>query len=483
MSQTHPQTEAASAVGVERGAPQRRALAPDPDALEASATPTRDRASISCGIETWRVFRYIQRHEVLYVAGMCCLAGIILGIYCTWLWSKGDAHFEGDQLDYKSLARGILQQGRLHHSFRPPLYPFLLSVSYAVLGVNDFAGLSLQCVLGVGNCLVLYLVARRLCGSAAAAVALAGSTFYYYYFKHCGFYMTEPLYSLLLGLATLAGLRAIRDTKARAFLLFGLVLGLSALARPTSLALLPVAACWPLAALVGRPRSSRALCGAVVVAGFLLPVAPWTMRDYSRLGGPVPICTNAGFTFIGANNPVVLRGRSGTWVNPHDTGLLSRTDLASVTNEVTRDRLCWRAALGYLKSNPRDALQLGWLKFVRFWHFLPLPGECELLRRLAWLQYLCVFFLASYGAVLCRGRWRELFFVYGTIVTYCAIGVIFNPGDRHRCPIEPFLVIFAAWGIRCLIAHRPWPLSLLLVAGRGQPDLAPQNRAKSQSFI
>jgi hypothetical protein len=307
----------------------------------------------------------------------------------------------------------------------------------------------------------LYLLARQLCGRVVAAVALSASAFYYYFFKQCGFYMTEPLYGFLLGLATLIGLRAMRTGRLGSFLWFGSALGLSALARPNSLLLLPIAAAWPLAASGPRPTARRLLCAAFIGVGFLIPVLPWTARNYARFGSFVPVSTSMGMTLLGATCPPILKSRTGTWLNPQDTGLVTPAEIASAKNEVELDRLCRNKAIAYLAGNPREALQLfGW-KFIRFWHLVVLPGDNKPNHLLAWLQYCCVLALAVLGVIISRSRWRDFLFLYGLIVAFCITGVVFNPDDRIRSSIEPFLVIFAAVGfcavLRRLSERRPAP--------------------------
>ncbi len=83
---------------------------------------------------------------------------------------------------------------------------------------------------------------------------------------------------------------------------FGLVLGVSILARPTAA---PWAAMCGLAALVaggGGWQRRVADCG-LICLGVLVCVVPWAMRNQALLGKPIWATTHGGYTLLLANNP------------------------------------------------------------------------------------------------------------------------------------------------------------------------------------
>ena len=85
---------------------------------------------------------------------------------------------------------------------RPPGYPFTLALIYALFGLHYAAPVLIQMLLGVGNALLAFVIARRVWGNLAGlvAAALMGTYWANIYFEG---ELTCPVWTTTLTLAVL----------------------------------------------------------------------------------------------------------------------------------------------------------------------------------------------------------------------------------------------------------------------------------------
>jgi 4-amino-4-deoxy-L-arabinose transferase-like glycosyltransferase len=97
--------------------------------------------------------------------------------------------------------------------------------------------------------------------------------------------LSEALFTLLLGLATLLAVAAVRRPSWRRWLLAGSVLGLAVLTRPVAQVLIPLVG---LAAVLasGRRWQAGLLSLAAVLSGLALVQGPWVLRNALSQGNP-----------------------------------------------------------------------------------------------------------------------------------------------------------------------------------------------------
>jgi len=196
-----------------------------------------------------------------------------------------------------------------------PGLPLLVAGAYGVTGgVHERLARLLLAAIGTLSILFAYLLARRLRrathlpaysppnasrgveGSATVAGLIAAGAVAVYpaLLEYQGMLMSEPLAATLLSGAVLAMLWAAdRDGLAR-WLLPGALLGATAMARPEYLG---VAALLALVVFARAARADwrRALAqAAILLAGVVLLVAPWTARNAVALDRVVPISTGGG---------------------------------------------------------------------------------------------------------------------------------------------------------------------------------------------
>ena len=366
-------------------------------------------------------------------------------------------------------------------AFRPPLYPWLLSWFVSDGGVARAAVAVLHVLMGCATvgltCLIGAKLQLRFAWLAGLAVAVDPILL-----RQSQLVMTETLATFLAVLAWwlwLVGLPSVNRNDAAtarrnsiqwlAIVAFGLILGLSILARPTAApwALL----CAGFAMFVGNTSWKRRVIDcALICAGVLVCVVPWTMRNYSQLGKPIWATTHGGYTLLLANNPPLYRhfmkeGGSRAWeADDFHEALAVRIALEDPPlNELSQDEFLYRAALMTILRQPQVFLmscvyRVGWL--FALW---PYDGSFGVMEVAIGIWYAVTFGLAYAGLRQLmrdrelRGWWVGLLIILSLV----AVHSIFWSNMRMRSPALPCIMLLAA----VAIGRRLRPTRLLASAG------------------
>jgi 4-amino-4-deoxy-L-arabinose transferase-like glycosyltransferase len=212
-----------------------------------------------------------------------------------------------DAFAYRALAESLYEDGSYGGpgfetpSDWSPGAPLLYAGAYYLTGgVRDGVGRGIQALMGTAAILVAYLLSLRISLRSGtrkpAALAAAALVALYPPFIHStGALMSEPPALFTLPAAVLAFLWADSRGSPWAWLLPGLLFGLTALIRPEYLF---VALAFTAVVTIRRWTSDGA--GAALLAAFvflvaiLAPVLPWTVHNYVQLDRVVPISTGSG---------------------------------------------------------------------------------------------------------------------------------------------------------------------------------------------
>ena len=207
-----------------------------------------------------------------------------------------------DSRAYYALSKALYVDGSYgDRNFRDssdwsPGAPLLYAAGfYATGGAREGTGRIVEMLLGVAAIVVVFLLGKRIACRPAGLIAAFGVAVYPPFIHSTGALMSEPPAIFTLPAAVLAFLWASEQKRLRAWLLPGLLFGLTALIRPEYL-VVGIAFAIFAAIRVGRARGWRPgiAGGALLVAAFLLPIVPWTIRNTVVLGRVVPISTGGG---------------------------------------------------------------------------------------------------------------------------------------------------------------------------------------------
>jgi 4-amino-4-deoxy-L-arabinose transferase-like glycosyltransferase len=177
-----------------------------------------------------------------------------------------------------------------------PGAPLLYAAAfYATGGAREGTARIVEALLGVAAILVVFLLGKRIACRPGGLIAAFGVAVYPPFIHSTGVLASEPPAIFTLPAAVLAFLWASDQRRPWPWLLPGFLFGLTALIRPEYL-FVGIAFVALAGIRAGIPRAWKpGLGGAVLLAaGFLLPIAPWTVRNAIELDRFVPVSTGGG---------------------------------------------------------------------------------------------------------------------------------------------------------------------------------------------
>jgi 4-amino-4-deoxy-L-arabinose transferase-like glycosyltransferase len=297
---------------------------------------------------------------------------------------------DADEREYWSLASNLLQGSLRDHPARRTIgFPATVAAARWLVGDEYLrVQLALMVLVGLSPLLVHRLVRRELGSERAARLAGMAALFWPTFVR-----FGTTLYSD--SIALMVFLVHLNVTPPRAWSrdapgfpwarwgLSGLLLGLSMHIRPMYLLYSPIAALLALWSPIGLRR--RLLSCALLAAGCLFIVAPWSAYLSLREGRPILLSANAGETMAGGLNPgLVEMGRNsvlvtpenratwvgpGKWLPPEQTGLLSPEEQNLPYTEASK--LLAERATRWVRSHPREVLYLTGRKLLYMWGLYP----------------------------------------------------------------------------------------------------------------
>jgi tetratricopeptide (TPR) repeat protein len=365
---------------------------------------------------------------------------------------------------YHELALQVAQ-GRLigeRAFFMGPLYPYLLGFVYFLFGPGLLVPRLLQILLGLANCVLVFLIGRRVFGRAVALVAAGLLALY----KPEIFYEQTLLMEVLAGSLGLVAvyliLLADEQHKMWMWVVVGGVLGLAALTRANVLLFVPFVLVWCFLRK-GNTSSARSvkqrlgICG-LVVLGVIAGILPGTVHNFLAEHDFVLTTSNAGFNFYIGNNEKA-KGKFLIPMNvdmdndPSGARIAERTLGREVLTSSEVSAFWNRQAINFIRNKPGVFLKLVMLKFYYFWGREEIPQIYDLkfmagltpLLRWPLVGYALLSPLAILGIVLAlvyRSRAKTLLMLFA--LAYVVSIIPFFITSRYRIPVVPFLALFAA---------------------------------------
>ena len=368
-----------------------------------------------------------------------------------------------------------------HPYFRAPLYPYFLAGTYAVSGGSYLAPRVAQALLGTLSAGGVLLIARHYFGRwTGFAAGLVAATFWLFvYFE--GELLIVSL-AIALDLAALwCFIHASERGAPRLALASGLLLGLSALARPNILAFAALAFVWLLIraradaraealerreARAGSPPRKRAAArlrprhALLLLLGCLLPIVPVTVRNVIVSGDLVLIASQGGLNLYIGNNPQAdgttpeLPGEMADWRGSYFESIAraeAETGRTMKPSQVSRHYT--RRALAYALSHPLEWLGLTARKVHYFWNRVEIGNNQPItffahhfapVSRYLPIGYGLFAPLGLLGLLLALRAGRRGFPLWGFVLSYSASIIVFFVCTRFKMPVLPVLIVLAA---------------------------------------
>ncbi len=356
------------------------------------------------------------------------------------------------------IARSLAQGGGFGNPFdgitgptawEPPVYPFLMAGIFKVFGIYTRASamvmLCLSSVFSALTCVPIFLIGKRCFNekvalwSAWAWAAMPPIIFW------CTRWVWETsLAALLLAVIFWLTLRLEDEDGGAPWAAWGLLWGIAALTNTSLLGFLPAAGLW---AWWRRAKKQKRSFGGILLAVVLFAgcVAPWTVRNERRFGQFIFVRSNFGAELRLGNGP----GANGTWMDyEHPTKNAAQLERYRQLGEMAYVTERKGEALEFIREDYGRFAWLSLKRFAYYWGGLPQPGK-TLLQTVLKNAWLFVTSLLSFYGLWCALRKGKagVFLFLGLVILYPAIYYVTFAHPRYRHPIEPELILLAAYGL------------------------------------
>jgi len=370
-----------------------------------------------------------------------------------------------DALSYGFAGKQLFTNGFIDVENIMPLFPiinFLAESSIGIIPVNIFIStLSVFYIYKLTN-----LIFEDHFSSIIAATWMAFYPFNFFYSYHA---LTETLYILLIILA-------FYHLYKSSFIIASIFFVLGILTRPNHEILAPVLI-FVFAYFTKKnfKFSLRQLFYYFVV--YILLMLPWWAHQYKKYGYFVRTNFGLGLVLYSGNNPMNTTG-GGVRIDikdiekyPHRFNRVvedfsfkdfeGKPGFKQISNTfpvyeggtkayLIRNNTLIKAALDYIKNNPKRFFELSILKLKRFWSPVPFSQEFQsiFVIIISLLSLLPIYIFGLFG--IFKSIKQKIYKIL-PIVIYCLfinlIHVITISSFRYRFIIEPYLIILASYGI------------------------------------
>jgi tetratricopeptide (TPR) repeat protein len=433
----------------------------------------RGDADIRARLDKRADFAWRDRTDLIHM-GVVLVVALVLRMLFFYFNQKNNPVFYFpimDALYHNDWAHDILAGGTWAADdvyFRGPLYPYLLAFLYKISGSSIAFAAFVQHVMGTLSAGLCYLLAREYFSRRVSLVAALGLALYWPIVYFEGELLIVTLIIFVNTLTFLAFAKAARRHNVWLYVVAGLLLGISTVARPSILAFYPAVPLFIWLTAKRAPSGTPGWVRRFVYTGVAcaIVIAPFMVRNYVVGKAVVPVAASGGVNFYIGNNPasdgstaIVPGTRADWWGGFEDAVAIAERDEGRKLRLAEVSSYYYGRGLDFFADRPGEAwghmfkkLRLFWAgperannKFIYFfWHlagfkYVPLPAF--------WL----VAPFGLLGAVVLWPRRRELSIFYLFLLTYMLGVVAFFVNARFRLPVVPILLLFAAYGAAYIV--------------------------------
>ena len=332
-------------------------------------------------------------------------------------------------------------------AWEPPLYPYLIAGVFKLFGVYTYASawalLTINSVFSAITTLPVFLIGRKVFGERVARWSARGwalNPYIWYWSIH---WIWDTTFTpLVLALIFLVSLELQDSRGLRDWIIFAGLWGIGALANPSMLAFLPFCGLW-----IWRQRfknGSPSLPGVVVSSAvFFLVLSPWLIRNYEIFGRFVFLRDDFGLQFR-LGNSKGAEGMLMAYLQPNLNEL--EFEKFQHMGELAYSEDCKRLAFEWVRANPVRFMIISLKRFFYYWNGVPKPTNSRVPWDFRNSLFLAWSVLAIWGAGRAvRQKAPAAWLFAGLLLTYPTTYYFVFPHARYRHPIEPELVILAAF--------------------------------------
>jgi len=175
---------------------------------------------------------------------------------------------------------------------------------------------------------------------------------------------------------------------------------------------------------------------------YFIFMSPWWVHQYNKYDDFVRLTLSDGIILYTGNNPM---NKSGGGITGIDVDF-SKFD--KITDPIQKNKAMKEEAIDFIFNNPKNFIELGFRKFLRFWRPWPYAKEYS-----GW--HIIIVSISTYGTVLffSLAFLKRYFFKFKSriypimfsIAYLMTVHIVTISSIRYRLPIEPFLIVFASY--------------------------------------
>jgi 4-amino-4-deoxy-L-arabinose transferase-like glycosyltransferase len=317
---------------------------------------------------------------------------------------------------------------------QPPLYPLMLAGIFKLFGIctatSAWTAVLVNVLAGAVTAVLLYHVGRLHFGETVGILAAWLWVLPWMYQTNAFSVSLTPAYLAALGLTFLFLWVPKRLEGNRSWLVLGIYSGLLVLLQPALLTVVLVYGGW---LAVSKGSSPRILIG---LAGLLLTLAPWTVRNYVTFERFIPLRDNLGLELWLGNRPG-MQGTvdfSGDFPDTDPSNYARLGELRFMDGKLDASRK-------FILSDPVAFIGRVLRRMVNFWYF-PYPFPWIAVSILGWLG-------ATWAIRKDRNGWVWLLM----LAVFPLVYYVTHNFPTYRHPIEPLVVLLGANAIVEIVAQ------------------------------
>jgi hypothetical protein len=353
-----------------------------------------------------------------------------------------------------------------------PIYPYLVAGIFKIWGIfSDQSRLiieTLNCAFASLTVIPIHEVARRTfgknvaVGAAWAWVILPTSLLF-----PITWIWDTALAALFLGLIFWATM-AMREAKTiLPWASYGALWAVGVLINPSLLSLFPFLAGWAIWQS-RRASSNWVKFSAATVLIFAICLVPWTVRNYRVFGKIIVLRSNFGLELWLGNNPDVSDTWT-PWLHPNDSPEEARK--YKQMGEIAFMAEKRQEAFTFMRTHPAETVNFMFHRFVENWLAITdNPADAWSATPLYLKAFIVMNFLLSLFTLLgalfvYRSDPVEGFPYVIVLLVFPLIFYLTHSSLRYRFPMDPIMIILAAYGV----SH---PISQWLERASRHPETA-----------
>jgi 4-amino-4-deoxy-L-arabinose transferase-like glycosyltransferase len=352
-----------------------------------------------------------------------------------------DGFYFPDSIEYSGAALNLLISGQLGEAYnRPPAYPVFLAAIYVLFGERILAVRMVESVMGALLAVIIALIGKRIGGQNAGAIAGILWSIYPLGVFIAGVLYPTNLLTVLLASGVLCFLPdSQQEFSPKRVFAAGVLWGLAALTIPVVLATIGVIGLW----LIYWGRVNRLRLLSLLFLGAALVVLPWAIRDFYVYGRIVLVEPRV------VQHLPTMRSAEG--------------ELRSRKVEAILDYPGEFAArfaghfLHFWQLYP-DRMAMDKPQYREQWHEKDrrmvkdtILTANDLIDAVSVLSTGPLFLFAIIGTLaMCveQKRRRDVSLLWTLILSFAVIYSMFVTRTRYRIPIEPYITILSAYGLK-----------------------------------